>query len=70
MFCYNCCVATLNNHDNQEIDMFKKIIAVLAQVQHNLQTAREAVVMSRTKDPEQISRFFNQRLDAKAVCSK
>jgi hypothetical protein len=50
--------------------MFKKIIAVLAQVQHNLQTAREAVVMSRTKDPEQISRFFNQRLDAKAVCPK
>jgi len=50
--------------------MFKKMWNVLAQVQQNLETARQAVQLSRSRNPEQVARYFNQTLDAKAVCPK
>jgi hypothetical protein len=40
--------------------MFKTIWNVLTQMHESLQAAREAAILSRSRNPEQIARYFNQ----------
>lgn len=50
--------------------MFKKIWNVLVQVQDSIETARHAIQLGRTGNPEQVARYFNQTPDSKAICPK
>jgi hypothetical protein len=59
MFCYYCCVATLNNRE-RTITMITKLFELVGEIYRNILLAREAAGLGRRGSVEEVRAFLQQ----------